>query len=125
VATPQSANERQHVPRAQRFVTELACRYRETGTTVWHKGLTANISVSGVLFHAAKALQPQTAIELAVVLPVAPLDAASVEIRARGSIVRNATSTNPDGSVVLAASIAGYHVVRGHAEWQEAGHKQQ
>jgi hypothetical protein len=107
------SRERQHVARAQRFATMLACRYRETGTSVWHEGRTSNISLSGVLFEAAKVLRPRTTIELAVVLPVVPRDAAFVEIRGRGSIVRNAGAKAKGGWPVLAASMTGYQVVRG------------
>ena len=112
MAVTKSARQRHFALRARRFATELPCRYREAGSRVWYEGLTVNISVSGVLFRAAQALQSPTAIEMTVALPAVLPGAAAAEIRCRGLIVRNATATDSDPSTVLAASITGFRVVR-------------
>jgi hypothetical protein len=107
------SSERQQFSRARRFAAELRCRYRETGTRVWYEGLTANISVSGVLFRAEHVLQPETEIEMVVTLPAILPGVNAPEIRCRGLIVRKQSGTAVENTPLLAASIARCRVVRG------------
>lgn len=112
VAAPMTS-ERQQAGRARRFAAELRCRYREAGTQVWYEGLTANISVSGVLFRGEQILRPQTAIEMVVTLPAVLPGVQASEIRCRGLIVRKESGTGVEPSPLLAASIARCRLVRG------------
>lgn len=98
---------------------ELPIRYRETGTEAWHEGTTVNISVSGVLFRAAQPLKPQTAIEIALILPVAIAGEASAEIGCRGVMVRNTPVKGSGQLSALAASIVRYRFVH---DRQNSGH---
>ena len=97
--------------RAQRFVIELPIRYRELGTADWHVGKTVNISMSGVLFRSAQALQPQTTVEIALTLPVAISGECPAELGCRGTVVRRVSIEKSDDSSVLAASILRYRFV--------------
>lgn len=109
-----SAKNRRPRPRAQRFVTELQLRYRETGTVLWHGGRTENISSSGVLFRAEQALRPKTNIDLALTLPRVRPGEDSAEVLCHGVIVRAAPRRGIDSSSVLAASIGEYRFARPH-----------
>lgn len=91
--------DRQRTSRAQRFVTELPVRYREVGTDAWHQGCTANISVSGVLFRAARMLQPKTEIEMTLTLPAVVRGEAAAELRCRGFVVRGLAGAGSDPSL--------------------------
>ena len=58
-----------HADRATRFVTSLPAMYRLSGETDWKRGLTRDISDSGVLFEAGENLAPDAVVELTFHLP--------------------------------------------------------
>ena len=58
-----------NVIRATRFVTSLPAMYRLSGETDWKRGLTRDISDSGVLFEVGENLAPDTVVELTFHLP--------------------------------------------------------
>ena len=58
-----------HVGRATRFVTSLPALYRRSGEAAWKRGLTRDISDSGVLFEAGEMLPPESIVELTFHLP--------------------------------------------------------
>jgi hypothetical protein len=96
--------------RAQRFAIELPLRFREKGTTGWLEGASLNISASGILFRSGSAVVPNTAIDLALVLPVTSAGEPAAEIVCHGIVVRNANDAG-DGPV-LAATFQRYRIAR-------------
>jgi len=70
-ATPLRAARAREIPptRAQRFQLHLPLRYRRLGEKDWHVGTTENISRSGMLFEADEVLQPNSQLEINLVLP--------------------------------------------------------
>jgi hypothetical protein len=101
--------------RAQRFSIELPLRYRQKGTKEWLEGTTVNISASGVLFRCASAVEPKTAVELALALPVAIPGETAAEIVCHGMVVRNASVIDGPNPVLVAAIFQHYRIAReGH-----------
>jgi hypothetical protein len=98
--------------RAHRFAIELPLRYREKGTTEWLEGITMNISASGVLFRCAAGMEPRTALDLALVLPVTIPGEAGAEIVCHGMVVRNALANDGAEAAVLAATVQHYRIAR-------------
>jgi len=70
-----------------------------------------NVSMSGVLFRAPQALQPQSAVEVALTLPVAIAGEVPAEIGCRGTIIRNVPVKGSDKLPLVAASILRYRFV--------------
>ncbi|MGH9403399.1 MAG: PilZ domain-containing protein [Terriglobia bacterium] len=108
MAVRRAKEKKSFAQRAQRFVIELPIRYRELGTVDWRVGKTVNISMSGVLFRSAQSLQPKTQVEIALTLPVAISGECPAELGCRGTVVRQVSIEEPNGSLVLAASILRY-----------------
>ncbi len=92
-------------PRAQRFPIETFVRFRASGDTHWSEGTTVNISRSGVLFYAPKALRPKTKIEMRIIFP-------TVLIVCWGSVSRTEPATSGNARSALAAVIIDYALTR-------------
>lgn len=112
---PQPAVRRQQMPpvRAQRFQLHLPLRYRRLGESQWHLGTTENISRSGLLFRGDDVLQPNSQLEINLVLPTEIAGLSGTEVVCRGEVVR---TVDPQGSAVspaLAARILQYHFQHG------------
>ena len=101
---------RRHAPpaRAQRFQLRLPLRYRRLGETEWHVGSTENISRSGMLFHTDDVLEPNSQLEINLVLPAEIAGLSGTEVVCRGEVVR-AIERNEWVSPALAARILQYH----------------
>ncbi len=114
-AEPQpTARVRQAPPaRAQRFQLHLPLRYRRLGDTQWHVGTTENISRSGMLFHADDVLQPNSQLEINLVLPAEIAGLSGTEVVCRGEIVRTIDQQGETLSPALAARILQYHFTHG------------
>jgi len=97
--------------RARRFLIQMPLRYRVNGSA-WRRGTTNNISRSGVLFQAESALQPNTPLELTMVLPAEVSGDGTAEVSCRGSIVRIVPSMGEGSYPRLAATISHYRVLR-------------
>ena len=112
-AEPQPS-ARRHAPpaRAQRFQLRLPLRYRRLGETQWHVGTTENISRSGMLFHTDDVLQPNSQLEINLVLPAEIAGLSGTEVVCRGEVVR-AIERNECVSPALAARILQYHFQHG------------
>ena len=102
------------VPRAVRFAIEVPVRYRAVGEPRWSSGQSANISRSGVLFHAEQILLPETRVELVLRLPLMLLGEPGAEVVCSGEVVRTVASAGRPAT--LAATIAQFRFVRGEAE---------
>ena len=102
--------------RARRYNLQLPLRYRQVGEKSWRPGTTENISRSGLLFHAAEALQPNAQLEINLVLPVEIAGLAATEVVCRGEVVRaEGGKAGAAGQVspALAAKILQYHFQHG------------
>ena len=117
VSSPPSVRAREVPPtRAQRFQLHLPLRYRRLGEKIWHEGKTENISRSGMLFQADEELQPNSQLEINLVLPAEIAGLSATEVVCRGEVVR--TVAGNEGaekklSPALAARILQYHFQHG------------
>jgi len=96
--------------RAKRFVVQLPIRYKKIGGRRWFEGKTENISRSGVLFRADRALKLGTAIEMSFTLPVSVWCEGPGEVLCWGSVVRMVAAVgNPP---CVAVTIRRYRLAR-------------
>ena len=114
-AEPQPTAHARHAPpaRAQRFALHLPLRYRRLGETDWHVGTTENISRSGMLFQADDVLQPNSVLEINLVLPAEIAGLSGTEVVCRGEVVRTVDRQGGGVSPALAARILQYHFQHG------------
>src|SRR5215469_746076 len=114
-AEPQPTTRARHAPpaRAQRFQLHLPLRYRRLGETQWHVGTTENISRSGMLFRADDVLQPNSQLEINLVLPAEIAGLSGTEVVCRGEVVRTIERQGEAVSPALAARILQYHFQHG------------
>jgi hypothetical protein len=91
--------------RARRYEIGTVIRYRVRGERDWQEGTTENISISGVLIRTARALKPDTAIEMRFFLPVELQGECAAEVFCRGLVVRSSQSSGLGGEVTIAARI--------------------
>jgi len=114
-AEPQPAMRARHAPptRAQRFQLHLPLRYRRLGETQWHVGTTENISRSGLLFNTDDLLQPNSQLEINLVLPAEIAGLSGTEVVCRGEVVRTIERKGEAVSPGLAARILQYHFQHG------------
>src|ERR1700722_6588894 len=99
--------------RAQRFQLHLPLRYRRLGEKQWHDGTTENISRSGMLFQAEELLQPNSQLEINLVLPAEIAGLSATEVVCRGEVVRTVEAHDTTLSPALAARILQYHFQHG------------
>ena len=79
--------------RATRYITEIPALYRVVGEDNWRRGLTVNISESGVLLQAAAPLELHTRIEMTFHIPE-PIGAFHAgQLTCIGEVVRLALPT--------------------------------
>jgi len=114
-AEPQPDARVRHAPpaRAQRFQLHLPLRYRRIGEAEWHVGKTENISRSGLLFQADDALQPNSQLEINLVLPAEIAGLSGTEVVCRGEVVRTVERMGDTMTPALAARILQYHFQHG------------
>jgi CheY-like chemotaxis protein len=114
-AEPQPDARVRHAPpaRAQRFQLHLPLRYRRIGEVEWHVGKTENISRSGLLFQADDALQPNSQLEINLVLPAEIAGLSGTEVVCRGEVVRTVERMGDAMTPALAARILQYHFQHG------------
>jgi PAS domain S-box-containing protein len=112
---PQPTARVRHAPpsRAQRFQLHLPLRYRRLGESKWHAGTTENISRSGLLFQADDVLQPNSQLEINLVLPAEIAGLSGTEVVCRGEVVRMVERGGQMPSPALAARILQYHFQHG------------
>ncbi len=114
-SVPQPAIRAREVPptRAQRFQLHLPLRYRRLGEQQWHVGTTENISRSGLLFEGDELLQPNSQLEINLVLPAEIAGLSETEVVCRGEVVRTIERKGETLSPALAARILQYHFQHG------------
>jgi len=98
--------------RARRFALQIALRYRGNGEARWHRGVTRNISYSGVLFDGEDWTQPQTPVELSLALPANITGGWAAEVVCRGTVMRSERGGNDGDGSLIATSISHYRFVR-------------
>jgi len=91
----------------------MAVRYREIGAMSWFGGITSNVSDSGLLFLPEHLLEPKTAVEGRLVLPVAIAQEPPAEVVFRGVVARTVPAPGANGLPALAVAMKKYQIVRG------------
>ena len=97
-----------YVARAPRFPIEAKMQYREGGETSWHEGTTINISRSGVLFKADRALEPRKVLEMRISFPPEFTGDSETGVICWGPIVRQQPISGETTPPAIAASIFHY-----------------
>ena len=92
-------------PRAQRYAIPMSMLYRAAGDPTWREGRTENVSRSGVLFRAEHLMEPNTSIEMVLMLPIEIAGEAAGTTMCRGRIVRAVAPASFDARPALAAAI--------------------
>ncbi len=98
----------EYVVRAPRFPIETTVRFRESGETHWHEGMTANISRTGVLFRAKRELALQTLLEIRIIFPEEITGEMPMQVACWGPVVRKESPIPADRRLALAAMIQRY-----------------
>jgi len=95
-------------PRPPRFPIRTVFRYRESGAALWRRGLTIDISRSGVLFHAEYKLAPKTVLEMQIGFPPEMTGGVAANILCCGPVVRSVASIAPSEQPLIAAVFLNY-----------------
>jgi len=98
--------------RAQRFGIQMHLRYRRNRESKWRKGTTENVSRSGVLFRGEELAEPNTILDMRLLLPDEIPGVQSAEILCRGVVVRSEPPKGADAFPALASTIAQYRFIR-------------
>jgi len=98
--------------RAQRFELQIALRYRANGDTHWRKGMTKNISCSGVLFQGDIWADPSTPLEISLVLPKESTGASAAEVVCQAMVTRSERCASDGRGAIIAIRISRYRFVR-------------
>ena len=111
-----SGAETRRWSRAPRFDIRFPLRYRPLGQDTWWEGVTTNVSASGVLFVADVELEPDTPVQMTLVLPVQVAGDATGRVFCQGRIARVVGGDAPALSLTMAATIASYRFLRPEEE---------
>ena len=104
-------------PRARRIkLNTQEMKYREVGTAAWHRGTVENVSQTGLLFRAAKALAENAEVEMILEMPPEIVGQEHAQVIARGMVVRTVPPENGEGHPATAASILDYRVLHDKSE---------
>ena len=98
--------------RARRFAMRVPVRYRVNDGSEWRKGVTENISYSGVLFRGEEFAPPDTPVEMSLVLPHKIPGVRSARVVCRGKVVRAERARRVGACPSLASTILHYRFVR-------------
>lgn len=101
----------EHPPRAQRYILLMSMLYREAGDPTWHEGRTENVSRSGVLFLAEHLIEPDTSIEMVLMIPMEIAGDTAGKAMCHGRIVRAVDPVNLEARPALAAYIFDYEPI--------------
>ncbi len=103
-----------HRGRAQRYSIHLPVHYRCRGEREWHRGITENISCTGLLFRGDELLRRDTPVEISFSLPPEITGRTEVRVACAGYIVRTVAPSQPEEPPLLAAAaILDYRVLYG------------
>jgi PilZ domain len=99
--------------RAERFAIQVPVRYRTTGETQWHDGITVNVSASGA--EIVGELPESAGASGASVLVVILLPPAAGCLTGRGRVVRTTTPCVSAAAPHFAITVPRYELERGPA----------
>jgi len=100
--------------RALRFPIQIPIFYRERSRKEWRKGITLNISKSGVLFLAEEPLKLNAEVKMRMQLPGAIHGQAPGELHCSGKVIRAMSGIPLKDAPVLGVAIGTYRLTRGH-----------
>ena len=98
--------------RARRFELQIGLRYRAGGEGYWHRGICKNISSSGLLFHGEDWTEPNTPLEISLVLPKQMTVERNAEVICRGTVTRSERRGSNGNGTLIATRISHYRFVR-------------
>jgi hypothetical protein len=96
-------------PRALRITLKTPLRFRQVGEKSWSSGIATNISSTGVLLHADRNMDVQTAIQMKYLLPVTIAGENGITVFCRGEIVRTEAPTNGGDEFQFAVKIVDFY----------------
>lgn len=102
--------------RAPRFVLRVPLKYRARAGEEWFDGDIRNVSRSGILFRASRALAVDAAVEMRFALNVELGHTTGGTVICRGAVVRAEPPAAGDSRPTLAAAIRGYALVHADAD---------
>ncbi len=88
-----SAAAKKIIEREARYAIRGTLIYRPAGESDWHKGMTENLSTTGVLFRGDAAVPINTPLEMSITPPKG-LDRRTDSIFCWGTVVRSASDTS-------------------------------
>lgn len=102
------------IPRALRYEIQLQVRYRASGDQYWSKGVTANLSRSGILVEGEIGELrapggPKPALDVVVELPRTERTSLR-QIRCHGTLARTVAPSAPRSLPSVAVAVTGYRV---------------
>jgi len=98
--------------RARRFAMQVPVRYRVSDGSEWRKGITENISYTGVLFRGEEFAPPDTPVEMSLALPREICGVHSAQVVCKGKVVRAEQPQEGAEFPSLASTILRYRFVR-------------
>jgi hypothetical protein len=98
--------------RAQRFRLQIPLRYRVNRDSEWRRGVTTNISYTGMLFRGEGLAEPGTPIEIRLVLPCEMTKQRAAEVVCRGTVTRAERPKGNGDAPIVATRILHYRFVR-------------
>ena len=98
--------------RARRLELQIVMCYRADGEGHRQRGLTRNISRSGVLFHDEGWSEPSTPLEMGLVTPKKIMGKWAGEVVCRGTVTRSERPGNDSRGAIIATRIPHYQLVR-------------
>ncbi len=97
--------------RLQRFPIQLPMRYRYAGAFQWYRGVTDNISCSGMLFRGPVTMEPMAPVEVRVTLPRQMTGEAAATMLCGGFIARVIEQQPSLEEAQLAATFTNYRLL--------------
>ncbi len=98
--------------RAARYPIKVLVHYRVSRESVWHEGMTENISATGVLFRCEAGAERSSQIEMNFILPIEISGERGAEVVCRGHIVRTELLDKAGCVCAMAAKISDYRLKR-------------
>lgn len=101
------------VMRGLRFPIQIPIFYRELGHPVWRRGVTLNISRSGVLFLGEEPLKRNAVIKMKMQLPGVVHGEAPGILVCSGKVIRSISAVDTNAAPVLGATFSTYRLTHG------------
>lgn len=101
----------QELPRPQRFSMELPMRYRYAGAFQWYRGVTRNVSCSGILFRGPVAMDLMSPVEVRMALPRQITGEAAATMLCGGFIARVLETKTTVEEAKLAATFTTFRLL--------------